>query len=143
MKTTKSMMKIITKITEKHGVKLDRIGDHIRLEMDCYEPLVIEVVGPNQVSVAHYCYNDFGDAMADPDLVFYTGFGEDGWVPVEATLLMGYTRAGRVSPRGELTHINSHAVTDLVRLANMWARNIKHQGWLENGRPPSETEMVK
>ena len=81
------MQKVIEELAAKHGVDFGKAGAYLRLEMDCYLPLVIERLGGQQVSVTHYFIQN-GDACADPDILFFTGYGE--WVPVEITQLLSY-----------------------------------------------------
>ncbi len=93
-------------------------------------PLVIEKIGSNLVSVAHY-YTQNGDAIADPDMEFFTGYSE--WVPIAITQVYGgYQRAAEFN--GDCTKIVRYApklVRSLAAFANQWAQNIRAQGWLD------------
>jgi hypothetical protein len=76
------MQSVITQIAANHGLDLSASEAHLRLEQPSYMPLVIEKIGCHLVSVAHYFYQN-RDAIADPDVVFFTGLGS--WVPIEIT----------------------------------------------------------
>jgi len=131
LKTSKAMQGLITQIAAKHGLDLSAEEAHLRLEQNGYMPLVIEKIGQYRVSVAHY-FRQNGDSIADPDVVFFTGYSE--WVPIEIQQVMGYSRytelaadettIERFAPRGQ---------ADLASFVHQWARNIKAQGWLEHG----------
>lgn len=94
---------------------------HLRLQNCSWLPLVIEVTGEGFISVAHYLYDEYsGDTLRDPEIVF----NPEGWFAVEITQdpVGRYQRipAGRYSPGTE-------------ELARIWARNIREQGFLEEG----------
>jgi len=75
------MQQVIETIAARHCLDLTASASHLRLEQDSYEPLVIEKVGADQLSVAHY-YTQNGDAIADPDIVFWIGPG-GLWYPYQ------------------------------------------------------------
>jgi hypothetical protein len=131
MRTSKQMQKVIERIAEKHGLDLEATEAHLRLENSPFMPLVIEKVGKHLVSVAHY-YEQNGDLVADPDVVFFTGYGE--WIPIEITHAppFGFHRYAELSDEGDkITHLNRRGQADLVSFCGMWARNIKGQGFTE------------
>ena len=134
MKTSKTMQSIITKIAEKHGLDLAAAEAHLRLEKEPYMPLVIEKVGRHLVSIAHY-FKQNGDSIADPDVVFFTGYAE--WVPIEIQQVMGYRRVARLNDDGSaIDAVNLRGQADVASFSNLWARNIRAQGWLEYGIRP-------
>jgi hypothetical protein len=144
VKTCERMQRIIGEIAAKHGLDLEAPEAHLRLEMPPYEPLVIEKVGRHLVSVAHYyCQN--GDAIADPDVVFFTGYSE--WVPVEVTLPPpgGYRVYARVSPDGaEITEVDLRGQAELARFVErLWAHNLDGQGWVEGGEPRAARDVSR
>ncbi len=76
--------------------------------------LVIEVVGKEEVSIAHY-YTQNGDAMRDPEIVFGVR-----WLPIEITQdPVGIYR--RAEP--------GYYLRGVIGLADMWAMNIRQQGF--------------
>jgi hypothetical protein len=77
LRPSRQMQKVITAIAAKHSLDLQADSSHLRLEQASYEPLVIEKVDCNRVSVAHY-YVQNGDLIADPDVVFWVGPGSCG-----------------------------------------------------------------
>jgi hypothetical protein len=136
MKTAKTMQTIITAIAAKHGLDLSASEAHLKLEQDCYMPLVIEKVGLNLISVAHY-FRQNGDTIADPDVVFFMGYLE--WVPIEIQQSFGYQQVAKVKDDGSaISHLNVRAQADLASFCRMWGKNIKEQQWLEQGRVPSK-----
>jgi len=131
MNTTKQMAAIITKIAAAHGFNLDAAdGSSLRLENGPYEPLVISALGPHIVSVAHY-FEQNGDQVPDPDMTLYTGYGvENGWVPVEITMALGYRQQATILKEDHISEWYPRAQREQAQFANMWARNLKAQGWL-------------
>jgi len=132
MRTSKKMQRIITKIADKHGLDLAAEAARLRLDMPSFDRLVIEKVGKHLVSVAHY-FEQEGDLIADPEIVFFTGY--EGWVPIEVTQVIGGTRgyAGLTPDGQDIAWFNPDPQADLADFAGTWADNIKAQGWLENG----------
>jgi hypothetical protein len=125
------MQAVITEIAAKHGLNLAASSTHLRLEMEGYQPLVIEKIGRHLVSVAHYAYEN-GDAMSDPDVVFFTGRGD--WIATEISQILGYRRAVVLTDdMTEIDGVNPAKQADIAEFAEMWAENIRSQGWLEHG----------
>jgi hypothetical protein len=73
MKSSPQMQRVITELAAKYSINLRQVGSHLRLTMPGFDRLVIECIGQNQVSVAHY-YELNGDLVAEPDVVFFTGY---------------------------------------------------------------------
>ena len=130
MKTAASMQKIIIAITEKHALDLNAIESYLRLEQPSLTPLVIEKIGKHLVSVAHY-YKQNGDMMADPDIVFFTGYRE--WVPIQITQAhLGFTNAAELSPDGTtIKSFKPQAQAELADFCIVWANNLHAQNWLD------------
>ena len=100
---------------------------HLSITNEPYMRLVIEVVGKEQVSVAHY-YTQNGDAMRDPEIVFGVH-----WLPIEITQdPVGIYR--RSDP--------GYYLRGVVGLAHMWAMNIRYQGFA-HGMMCSSTHTIK
>jgi hypothetical protein len=133
MKASSKMQSIIALIAKKHGLDLEARESHLRLEMPGFDRLVIEKIGENLVSVAHY-YEQNGDLIAEPDVVFFTG--HRSWEPIEITQSLGGTRrVARLDDQAcAITHLNTRAQKDLGLFTEQWALNIKAQGWLEDAQ---------
>ena len=131
MKTSKPMQATIEAIARKHNLDLSAESAHLRLENEPYMPLVIEKIGRHLVSVAHY-FTQNGDAIADPDVVFFTGDGL--WVPIEIQQVMGDQRVAELNGSGTaIKSLHTRAQADVASFANLWARNITAQQYLERG----------
>ena len=132
MKTSQKMQAVITKLAEKHGLDLAAPQAYLRLDMAGFMRLVIMKIGKNQVRIGHY-FEQQGGLIPDPEIVFFTGYAE--WVPTKVTQLIGGTRFyGVPTPDGESIVIaDEHRQADLAEFAEMWAKNIEAQGWLERG----------
>ncbi len=134
MKTCPKMQLIIQQIAQKHGIDLTQPEANIRLDMPNFDRLCIEVISKNQVAVAHY-FEQQGDLMADPEIVFFTGY--DTWVPIEITQApVGvYRHLAELSPDSStIARASIRGMQEVGSFAETWARNIKHQGWLEDGQ---------
>lgn len=131
MQTTTTMQTIITRIAEKYGLDLTAIEAHLKLTNGVYQPLVIEKISRQLVSVAHY-FEQNGDLVADPDVVFFMGYGD--WVPVEISQVLGYTRAVWLAEDGQtIEKFKSRTQADIASFCRTWAKNIREQKWLEEG----------
>ena len=133
MKTSPNMQRVILDIAQKHDIDLTRSEAYMRLEQDGYDRLVIENIGHNRISVAHY-YTQNGDLCADPEIVFFVGYAE--WVAIEVTqVLTGWCELARLNEDSTaVTHLATRRQADTGEFAETWARNITGQKWLENGR---------
>ena len=139
MKTCKQLQAVIEALCAKHQLDLKQVGAHLRLENDPYEPLVIERIAQHQVSVAHY-YVQNGDAIADPDVVIFTGYPE--WVPISIQQpivclagreLGGYRVVAELSEdSASIARFYPRALADLNSFCATWSRNIRAQGWFEH-----------
>lgn len=138
MKPSKQMQAIITAIATKHGLDLQHVGGHLRLDMPNFDRLVIEVTDRNHVSVAHY-FEQHGDLVADPEIVFFTG--PDDWYPIEITQVFGGYRkvAWLKADQTGIDRFLPLAQREVATFANQWARNIRAQGWLEHGQVEAQT----
>ena len=130
MKTSPKMQSVIEQLAKQHGLDLSQAEAHLRLEMPGFDRLLIENIGCQCVSVAHY-YEQNGDLVADPDVVFFTGYG--AWVPIEITQVMGvYRRCAELDEAGrEIERVNLQGVASLASFTEEWAQNIADQGWLK------------
>jgi hypothetical protein len=130
MKTAVSMQKIITAIAEKYALDLNATESHLRLEQPGYMPLIIEKIGRHLVSVAHY-YTQEGDMMADPEIVYFTGY--QGWVPIQITQAPWgcWDAAVLSSESAEIKSFNPQKQADLAAFSDEWGENISAQNWLD------------
>lgn len=99
---------------------------HLRLEHPPYLPLVIERVG-EIISVAHYGELN-GDLMRDPELTYLWGT----WTVLSITqdYLGHYAEVyGEIDGHPK---VNIALCNDLLGFSEMWAKNIRDQGWLTN-----------
>ena len=70
----------------------------------------------------------------DPAIVFFTGAGD--WAPIEVVQVLGGRRVyARLTEDGkDVVVANPSLQADLAEFADIWANNIKAQGWLEHGQ---------
>ncbi len=139
MRTCKQLRAVIEALCAKHATDLQPVGAHLRLENDPFEPLVIERIAQHQVSVAHY-FTQGGDAIADPDVVLFTGYTE--WVPISiqqptvclmGCALGGYRVVAELSDDGaRVARFYPDGQSEIASFCNTWARNLKSQGWLDH-----------
>ncbi|MEW6613969.1 MAG: hypothetical protein AB1401_00635 [Thermodesulfobacteriota bacterium] len=126
------MKKVVEEILTNHGL-IDKFRKdeffHARIESPGFMRLVIERLGGGRVSVAHY-YEQNGDLMADPDIVF--DMMDHDWVPVEYTQhnLGIYQRV--VHDKGGQEFVDIKLQKSIASFANgLWAKNLKHQGFAD------------
>ena len=131
MKISRTMQEVISKLAEKHGLDLTAQEARLRLDMEGFDRLVVEKIGTHLVSVGHY-YEQRGDLVADPETVFF--ISDTGWVPTEITQVLGGHRIYSIVADGgqDVAVIDPRRQADLASFAEMWARNIESQGWLED-----------
>lgn len=147
MKTARPMQDLITQLAQRHHFDLTQPGAHLKLYLEGYMPLVIERLNSTTLSLAHY-YTQNGDLIADPDVVFFTGYAE--WVPIEITQpatyiaglgpLGGYQRVATLTgDRRAIATYQPQAQADLASFTHTWAANLRHQGWLTHSttQPPA------
>lgn len=119
----------ITRILAAHGY--DEVADvpietHIKIELEgeAMMPLVIEKIGENRLSVAHY-YTQNGDLMSDPEIVFHINGNE--WVPV------------RYTQHPHIHEYNENGLYNVAKFAKQWSENLDKQGYVEAGRKAAST----
>ncbi|CAG0947791.1 hypothetical protein ANRL1_04559 [Anaerolineae bacterium] len=128
-------METIKRIIELHGGMVALAAEYIRLENPGYMRLVIEHVGigPHNgdlVSVAHY-YEQNGDAMRDPEIVFEVE--PLWWTPVEYTQdnLGVYQRLLWNDPETKDVMCAPRALNSVKKFAKMWDTNLREQGFIK------------
>src|SRR5438477_3095695 len=88
-----------------------------------------EVISLFESMGLHYEQN--GDLVPDPDMVFYTGYGvENGWVSVHYQGNTGYYQVATKIEDGQVEKFYPHAQAEQASFANMWARNLQAQGFV-------------
>ncbi len=108
---------ITEKILAKHNI--DSTADfYLKLSMQPYMDLVIERNG-NIILVGHY-REENGDLISDPVLALEDKNGF--WHPVRIELWCGDTICSDIK-----------SIREFRSFQRMFARNIREQGWLENG----------
>ncbi len=137
-------MRNLARIIELHGGLVALESKPIRIEPPCsgLMRMCIEHVGNGLrgmtlVSIAHY-FEQNGDLMADPDLVFEVNPDEDGplswktgeWGPVSFTQHSTGTYQEAVILREGKVMIAPRLVASLKSFARMWDRNLKAQGYV-------------
>ena len=135
MVTSQKMQEVIAELAKQHGIDLRQRGAYLRLEMQHYDPLVIEVLHEHLVNVAHVYEPYPRKYIADPGIAFFTGY--DLWLPIEITMRVGGYRIYAVlSPElDDIVSILPARQADLAEFAEIWADNLRDQRWLEEGVP--------
>jgi len=126
-----AMKQVIEKIVEARDMLTQfRSGDfHLRIENLPYQPLAIQRNG-NSVCVTHYFVQN-GDLIPDPDMEFLIG-ADGNWYPVAIQYSNGAYFRARWSDDGK-QYVDRRQVMSQTSFANMWARNIKAQGFIRAG----------
>jgi len=101
------------------------IEDSVTIEVPEMMNLVIEKVGENRVSVAHY-YTQNGDLMSNPEIVFR--IDRDRWIPVL------YTQHPFIEQHNE-------DGLDLDGFEARWNRNLVAQGFVEAARKAASASI--
>jgi hypothetical protein len=102
---------------------------HLIIENQPFMPLVIEKHGQS-ISVTHYLETN-GDLIPDPDLELI--IGADGeWYPVALQFCTGLYRRARFWKDGK-EFVNPKEMADQRYFSNIWARNLRDQGFITAG----------
>lgn len=115
-------------------------GDVMVLAMPPYQDLAFARLGRHLMSVAHQ-YHQEGDRMYDPEIVFFTGGA--AWVPFSITQspVGVYREVAVLTPDGSrIARIQPTGLRDVARFAELWARNLVAQGWLDSATLVGKTE---
>lgn len=118
----KSTGAILDKLTEELADPAGLGNSHRRIDNfpDAYMAAVVERIGADRYSVAHY-FEQNGDRVADPDIEFVLAGGE--WFPVAAQLANGsYYRV-----EDDQGQISRRTYNNIRELAVTLLRNIKEQ----------------
>jgi hypothetical protein len=131
------MQAIITAIAVKHQLPLDRVGASMRLDQPGYQRLCIEVIGRNQISVAHYADIN-GDLVHDPEIVFFTDPRTQQWLPIAIGQVFGGWRetARLMRDASAVLAFEPYRQADIADFAeSTWAPNLRAQGWIDVATP--------
>jgi len=124
------MAAVIGELAAQRQFSLTTPDRSLVLYNEPFTRLVIGVEAPYLVSVAHRPITlPHQDPVSDPDMLFYTG-DPAAWVPVEITLITGSYQQAAVLEDGQISGIFPRALADLVSFADLWAQNLRDQGWL-------------
>lgn len=83
-KTVPSFQAVVTALAAHFGQPLDQPTVYVRLSMPHFDDLVIERIGAQQISVAHYQTID-SDRIANPEVVIFVTTA-DAWIPITISL---------------------------------------------------------
>lgn len=121
-------------------------GTTLRAELtlggDTYYPLVIEVLTPQTLRVAHETTGEGGEVVKDPEVVFYCGFSQ--WIAMElsqpSSLItsIGLPETNQKSvylmEDGQAQAIKSYdpvGQKNIALFVKVWARQLKDANWPE------------
>ncbi len=119
---------VVEKILQKHNIDPTSESYYLKLRMPNYDDLVIEKEG-EQVLVGHYYHHPSGDLISDPVLAFDYNGGY--WYPVRIEQVFGDTICSFVENGKRMMYLDR--IREFKSFQRMFARNIREQGWLENG----------
>ena len=125
----KHLDKKATAIFRRLMEDLTKLGDHRKLDnASGFMPVSVEIVGRvprgQIVAVAHY-YEQNGDLMADPDMMFLVSGDEVFPMTYQQDNLGIYQEA--ISMEGGTMKVNPRLQRELVSFANQWMRNFEEQ----------------
>ncbi|MEN0038969.1 MAG: DUF559 domain-containing protein [Cellvibrio sp.] len=128
------MQRVIELLLYKHCAIDYRDGLYLKLEIDYFDPLSIELVEENIISIAH-SYTEFGELIYDLRIEFLISNvdGNDGWIPYS------YSSPGVFHPLirligSEIVVLNELMLKDVASFSESWAKNLLSNGWLENAK---------
>lgn len=127
------MAAMITAIAAKHNVNLQQVGANLRLDMPGFDRLCVERISTGCISVAHYFVMN-GDLVAEPDIVFFVDLS-GAWYPIAINQsITGWRAYAQLDDAGTaIVRFRPQAQKSLAQFAELWAQNIRDQGWLEAG----------
>ena len=124
----KSVNQAGQKVINYMAAKATENGGHIKIDNSggCYMPVYVERIGENLLSIAHY-YEQNGDLMADPEMVFFLGCDKN-WYPVSIKMDgLGRDRTSVNIEDGKVISYHLKAQYDDAVFAGIWMRNIRNQ----------------
>ncbi len=118
-KKNKEIFEILISKMKDNYLKLDN-SDGI------FMPVVLEKIGNKFYSLAHY-YEQNGDLMADPEVVFYQDSNNEYYPCSFRTDGLGLDREYIVFENGKPSKIYKNGQLDNSYFCDDWLNNIKHQ----------------
>lgn len=124
------MKAVISQLAARYELDLTQRGTHLRLDMPGYDRLCVEHIGYQRISVAHY-FEINGDLVAEPDIVFWVDT-QGNWIPLEISQsLTGWRVYAELNATATaIVQIRPQAQRSLAEFAELWAQNLRAQGWL-------------
>ena len=123
MKTlSKGSTRILNILTRGLEVGEGRKIDNAR---GMYMAVSVNRIGQRHYSITHY-FEQNGDLVPDPDMVFWRGEGDRPWVAVAYQDQRTYSEAVTFD-NGEPVKIKAALQADLTNFANTWMGNIREQ----------------
>jgi len=122
---------IITQILKKHNIDASK-DFYIKLIMPPHQDLIIER-NADVVTVGHYIEQK-GDLIGNPVFAMYVSGKQ--WYPMRfdqifGSIICAWYKKGK-------HYIHPDRVKGFLAFQRMFAKNIREQGWLENGIPIKE-----
>ena len=139
MKTSPTLKQLIEQIAQKHALDLEETGAYLRLDLNG-DRLIIENIGANRISIA-YQFILLGEWTSDPEIVVWTGYTSNQWIPIELYQVKdGWRACTDIDVTGKL--IGFHRREWQAWLAEFTETivvpNLITQGWLEQGIKSNE-----
>jgi len=132
------MKSVIEAMLKRHGL-LETFNTsqdfHLKIENSPWMPLVIERHG-DEFSIAHYGELN-GDAIRDPELTF-----RPDWTPTSITQdpVGRYAEVFPIVDGQQM--VRPALLRELKSFANLWARNLQAQGFVDRGKATSLTHAA-
>jgi len=131
MNTAPKMKAVIEELAAKHSIDIYTPGATLRLEMKGFDQLRIDCLPNGCISVAHL-FEAQGHKIPEPDVAFFVDAQRD-WVPIDITQSAGYIACAKLSDDAKtIVRYDSQGQADLADFCEIWAQNLRDQGWLEN-----------
>jgi hypothetical protein len=143
MHDTKKMRAFIERLAGDYRFDLQRAdGSELVVTNPPYERLHVIAYTKNVVRVAHIYYQQ-GDAMYDPDIAFHTNVLDGfGWLPLSYELSsLGIYQTCAEWGRDGISKVDLAQQKKLATFANLWAINLKKQGFLHPAGPEGRVEV--
>lgn len=115
-KAQKILETLISKMEEGYA-KIDN-------SQGCFMPVVVEDIGSNMISVAHY-FEQNGDLIPDPEMIFWKG-ADGRFYPTYLKNVFG-DHFSLFFKDGKPSRIWPHLQHDQATFAGQWMLNIKAQ----------------
>jgi hypothetical protein len=122
----KCLNKRATAIFNKLIDGLTKVGDHKKISNNpSFMAVCVEMIGHSQVSIAHY-YEQNGDLMRDPDVVFYIGIAGEVYPISFRQDGLGIDQEAAYIEDGKWL-VKTKMQADITKFCNQWMVGIKEQ----------------